>query len=107
MKKKNTQLIFCCMLAFGNVFGQEPPQEYYLLVQKAFLLYESKDYKNSALTYSSAFKTWGWKGLGDDRYNAACSWSLAGNVDSSFFNLTRIVTKLNYSNYNHITTDSD
>ncbi|MGE5943668.1 MAG: DUF6624 domain-containing protein [Flavobacteriales bacterium] len=42
-----------------------------------------------------------------DRYNAACSWALAKEIDSSFVQLFQVSEKGNYSNYGHITTDSD
>ncbi len=66
-------------------------------------LYNAKDYKKSAMTYSEAFKAIGWKGTSNDRYNAACSWALAGVPDSAFFQLDRIATKSNYTNLAHIT----
>jgi hypothetical protein len=88
-------------------FGQTAPDEYYFLVEKAGFLYKAKDYRNSALTYSSAFKTFGWKGYLDDRYNAACAWAKAGVPDSAFFNLERIAEKANYSDYDQLTSDSD
>ncbi|MBK9567849.1 MAG: DUF6624 domain-containing protein [Saprospiraceae bacterium] len=70
-------------------------------------LYNAKDYKKSAMTYSEAFKAIGWKGTSNDRYNAACSWALAGVPDSAFFQLDRIATKSNYTNLAHITNDAD
>ena len=57
--------------------------------------------------FSRAFQTLGGKGTMHDRYDAACSWALAGYPDSAFFNLERIVTKQEYSNYSHISTDPD
>jgi hypothetical protein len=82
-------------------------KQYLDFVKKADSLYKLKDFKNSALNYSSAFKANGWKGFATDRYNAACSWALSGNADSAFFHLNRIATKANYSDYGHITADSD
>ncbi len=86
-------------------FGQNA--EYTSLVRKADSLYNAGNYKVSASTYSAAFKANSWMGIADDRYNAACSWALANNADSSFFQLNRIATKANYMNYGHITTDPD
>ena len=77
------------------------------LVKTADSLYKAKDFHRSALTYSAAFKANGWMAMSDDRYNAACSWALANNSDSSFFQLNRIATKANYTSYAHITTDPD
>ena len=94
-----------CFISAQVTFGQNA--EYSGLVKKAYSLYNAKDFKASALTYSAAFKANGWVGISDDRYNAACSWALANNADSSFFQLHRIATKANYMNYEHITTDPD
>lgn len=81
--------------------------EYSTLATQAFEFYTKKEYKKSAETYSRAFQSLGWKGLPNDRYNAACSWALAGNKDSAFFQLFRIAEKSNYTNYNHISSDAD
>jgi hypothetical protein len=105
--KKIIVITICFVFAISKAFGQQPTQDYYQLVQKAFSLYEAKDYKSSALTYSAAFKSWGWKGQANDRYNAACSWALGGNADSAFFCLMRLAEKLNYNDYEHLTTDTD
>lgn len=86
-------------------FGQNA--EYALLIKKADSFYNAGNYTVSASTYSAAFKANGWVGMTDDRYNAACSWALANNADSSFFQLNRIATKANYTNYGHIITDPD
>jgi hypothetical protein len=93
---------FSATLAIGQL-----PQQYYDLVRMADSLYLAKDFKHSAHTYSDAFKANGWKALSNDRYNAACSWALAHDPDSAFFNLYRIATLMNYTNYGHITTDPD
>jgi hypothetical protein len=97
--------LFVCFSSTQVSFGQNA--EYSSLVKKADSLYNAKDFKTSALTYSAAFKANGWVGMSDDRYNAACSWALANDSDSSFFQLNRIATKANYMNYGHITTDPD
>ena len=101
----NQILTLIFLFASHIAFGQN--DEYYHLVKKADSLYNIKDYMNSSLTYSEAFKSKGWKGSSEDRYNAACSWALAGNKDSAFFNLERITDKLNYSEYDHIISDKD
>ncbi|MFZ1688138.1 MAG: DUF6624 domain-containing protein [Flavobacteriales bacterium] len=80
---------------------------YQELTTKAFALYEQKDFKGSATTYSAAFEALGWKGGSNDRYNAACSWALAGAPDSAFFQLELIAWKMDYANLSHITTDPD
>jgi len=105
MKKLILTFYFILMIAIA--FAQTPKKEYFDLIITADSLYDVKDYRASAFTYSLAFKANGWKALPSDRYNAACSWALAGFPDSAFFNLERIVTKSNYTNYGHITIDPD
>ena len=104
---KQTALIIAFFFTTTLTFGQNIPQEYFDLVKKADSLYNAKDFRNSANKYSDAFKANGWKGLPNDRYNAACTWALAAVPDSAFFQLDRIATKSNYTNYGHITTDPD
>lgn len=105
MKTTTTFLIFVISSSF--LFGQSVSQNYSALVRKADSLYRAKDFNNSALTYSNAFKATDWKGMLNDRYNAACSWALANNADSAFSNLNYITNSLNYSNYEHIKGDPD
>lgn len=89
------------------LFGQSETNKYDILISQADSLYKIKDYKSSALKFSEAFKSNGWKALPADRYNASCSWSLANNPDSAFFQLTKIATKADYKNYDHIISDPD
>lgn len=86
---------------------KDPIPEYTRLVEKAYALYEAKDYKQSALTYAAAVKANGGIGYRDDRYNAACSWALAGQTDSAFFNLNRVAIVGKFADLRHITTDKD
>jgi len=88
-----------------NAFSQDT--EYNAFVTTADSLYRIQNYRESAIEYSKAFKTFGWKGYLVDRYNAACSWALANEVDSALFQLNIIVKKMNYKDYNDIVTDPD
>ena len=90
---KKTFLAFSCFITTQLLFGQNP--KYLELVKKADLLYNAKEYKFSAFTFSEAFRINGWKATSIDRYNAACAWALANSPDSSFFQLDRIATKAN------------
>lgn len=103
MKRPTLSFAFTVMITF--TFGQNIPSEYFHLVKSADSLYQANDFRNSAKKYSEAFKSNGWKGLPSHRYNAACSWALSAVPDSAFFQLERITTKSNYTNYQHITTD--
>ena len=104
---KTTTLFLGCVIFSFSLFGQRTPQKYPDLVRSADSLYNAKDYKNSALTYSDAFKTNGWKATVNERYNAACSWALANYPDSAFYNLNYITTFMNYTNSGHIRSDPD
>lgn len=102
---RRTLLLTSCILTTLLSYGQN--SKYSTFINKADSLYKIKEYKNAALSYSEAFKSNGWKGQSNHRYNSACSWALANNPDSSFFQLNRIATKANYMDYGHITTDTD
>jgi hypothetical protein len=98
---------FLFIIAFLNVtvaFAQyTQPAAYNILVDKADSLYRAKDYKNSAFTYSAAFKAFHGYAAPVHRYNAACCWALAGYPDSAFYNLE----KSRYTNYEHVIVDAD
>ncbi|WP_341908480.1 DUF6624 domain-containing protein [Fluviicola taffensis] len=99
-------IIFSCFFWERNAHGQEQ-QVYDSLVTQAFGLYEIKEYKASAEKYAEAFVAFGGKGDPGDRYNAACSWSLANQSDSAFVQLFKITENGGYTNLAHITSDSD
>ena len=102
--------IICClisMLVCKNLFSQDIPKAYLDFVKKGDSLYKVKAYKASALAYHDAFLVLGRKGYPDDRYDAACSWALAGFPDSAFYNLQRIADKSSYANYSHLASDPD
>ena len=103
-----TLLISITLLASVNSFSQnEDMTKYDSLINVALNFYELKDFKSSANSYSEAFKSIGWKSYPRDKYNAACTWSLANQPDSAFYYLEKIVTKLKYSDLNSISTDKD
>lgn len=104
---KQASFFIICILLSTNVRGQEIPDEYFELVRKADSFYRAKDFKNSALTYSEAFKINNWQGSIDDQYNAACSWALADYPDSAFYYLERLAHQPKYTQYEHILRDTD
>jgi hypothetical protein len=74
-------------------------------MNRAYQFYNDKNYLASARVYGEAFKKY--KNIkNSDYYNAACSWALAANKDSSLFYLTK-AAKTGYSNFKHLSTDSD
>ena len=82
-------------------------KEYPIYIKRADSLYKVKDYNNSGLAYSEAFKSNGFKGLLNDRYNAARSWSLANKADSAFFQLFRITEKAHFKDYDRVVKEED
>jgi len=100
---RNLFLLLSFVIPTLASFGQS--KAYYSLVNKADSLFKAKQFERSGYAYSEAFKISGWKGAIDDRYNAACSWAMANYSDSSFFQLDRIATKGNYTDYEYISTD--
>ncbi len=102
--KKTIFLIILGILIINFSFGQST-ETYDELINEAWELYESKEYLKSGLKYSEVFAAYG--GSLEDRYNAACSWALANQPDSSFIQLFKIVELGNFTDLNHITTDSD
>lgn len=101
-----TELLLLLVSLRTIALGQDDAR-YNALVKDAYAHYEKKAYRASAERYSAAFEVLGWKGEARDRYNAACSWALAGVPDSAFFQLFRLAEKVNYTNLAHITTDTD
>lgn len=104
MKLVASLLLLPCTIVLAH--GQDQAK-YAEFTTKAYALYEQKDYRSSAAAYTEAFKALGWKGYSNDRYNAACSWALAGVPDSAFFQLKRISEQMDYANLRHISTDAD
>ncbi|GAA4311823.1 hypothetical protein GCM10023115_32360 [Pontixanthobacter gangjinensis] len=103
------KLILSAFILFLNVhfsLGQNS-KEYHSLIGEAWELYQSQDYEESAETYMEAFSETDSKARTTDRYNAACSWALAGNVDNSFVQLFKVAEEGNYTNLEHISTDPD
>lgn len=99
-------IFFSCFFWVRNAHAQQE-QVYDSLVTQAFGFYEIKEYKASAEKYAEAFVVFGGKGYPGDRYNAACSWALAGIPDSAFVQLLKITQNGGYTNLQHITSDTD
>lgn len=84
-----------------TTLAQKLSKEYTKLVKIADSLYKAKEYKKSALAYSSAFNANKGKGSLDDRYKAACSWAHADVPDSAFAYLFKVANYGNYINQNY------
>jgi hypothetical protein len=106
---RNLILIAIIGISANLVLGQKDMIEYKLFVSKADSFYKVKDYKNSAQEYQNAFDSNDGKAFPNDRYNAACSFALSGNVEKAFYHLfySAVNPNIKYSNYHHITNDPD
>lgn len=107
---KRTKLIFLITLIFSlqNVHAQEDMKGYASKIAEAWKLYEAKEYKKAADTYAEGFALIGRKAYPDDRYNAACSYALAGEKDSALYHLYRLADgDSKFKDLSYLTSDSD
>src|SRR5437879_2462004 len=100
-------ILFSFLLSAHILSAQIVSEDYKKRAHYADSLYQLHDYKNAAIAYSSAFKLNRNKGLVEDRYNAACSYALSGNIDSAFYNLFRIVEKAGWNKYERLLHDTN
>jgi hypothetical protein len=99
--------VFLVSLFFTSWLFAQDQAKYDALTSEANNLYDKQAYLQSAQKYAEAFAAWGNKGYMTDRYNAACSWALAGKADSAFAQLLKIAKNGSYTDYGHLTTDPD
>ncbi|MCW3101873.1 MAG: hypothetical protein JWO09_313 [Bacteroidetes bacterium] len=103
--KKLYSSVIVLLTVVCSAFAQSSAK-YTELTREAKGLFDNKQYKRSAETYTKAFRANGWKAYRADRYNAACAWTLAGNKDSAFYQLFKVADAFKYDNYDRISTDS-
>jgi hypothetical protein len=84
-----------------------PSQEYLRLTGRAVSLYGEKNYQGSGLCFDSAFMLAKGNGLLADKYNAACSWALAGNADKAFYYLKKATDEDAFSGIKNLDEDTD
>lgn len=108
MKIKILVALVIGLLSTSIGFGQNQ-EKYSEFIKEALSLYESKDFKQSAEKYKAAFDQLEGKAYTNDRYNAACSYALAGDTENSFYHLFYLAEnpKIKYRNLSHISIDAD
>ena len=104
-----TLLILVICLLSANISTAQNQEEYAALVEEAWSLYQSNDFEQSAAKYKEAFDALDGKAYSNDRYNAACSYALAEDVENAFYHLFYLAEnpKIKYNNLGHISTDPD
>lgn len=89
MKVKFTAILI--IICLSNILhGQDTMKNYGLLINEAEHFFNNEEYEKSAKKYKQAFDVFGGKGGLDDRYNAAKSYAMSGDVDVSFFHLFKL-----------------
>ncbi len=108
MKTKNLFTVLLAVLLYNLGCGQDK-EKYFELVQEAQNSYDSKDYKTSAEKYKAAFDQLDGTAYPNDRYNAACSYALAGDTENSYYHLFYLAEhpKVKFRSLEHISTDTD
>ncbi|WP_372642300.1 DUF6624 domain-containing protein [Ancylomarina sp.] len=100
--------ILILLLTTTICFGQNH-EKYAACTKQAEKLYDLNEFQNSADKYKEAFDLIDGKASSSsDRYNAACSYALAKDVESSFSHLFRLAkSRAKYNKYGHISIDTD
>lgn len=100
-------ILFILGMVICNMLNGQANSEYSKLISEADSFYQLNNFKESALKYSQAFTVFGQETRILDKYNAACSWALAKEIDSSLNLLFDIAKNRGYASYFHIQSDSD
>ena len=103
---KKLLLALLPLLLASTVSAQDMTQ-YRAHIKVADQQYEDQNYQASADAFKAAFETLDGKAQPNDRYNAACSYALAGDGESAFYHLFYLCRTSKYKNLDHITTDPD
>lgn len=105
MTKTKVLFTLIGLFVFNLAFGQNQ-EKYTEFKQEAEKFYDSKEFQKSANKYKEAFDQLDGKAYLNDRYNAACSYALAEDVENSFYHLFRL-TEYSIVDYKDITSNSD
>ncbi len=99
-------LVAVIFLSFSaNVFSQNASLE--TIYSEAMKAYNAKDYKVSAEKFRLVFQSNAKEITNSMKYNGACVFALVGDREMALNLLNDLVTNGFYSDYGHISTDSD
>ncbi|CAN5425911.1 hypothetical protein BH24GEM3_BH24GEM3_19880 [soil metagenome] len=98
-----------CLLLLAAAFPLHAQDlaRYSALANEVWGLAEQKQYREAARKYEGAFAAANGVGRMVDRFNAACSWSLAGAADEAFRHLEPLAANDLFTRIDWITTDED
>ncbi len=107
--KKTILITTIGILLYWTSIAQSEMTLYNSYINQADSLYDAKKYVASANEYQKAFDANDGKAYSNHRYNAACSFALAGDSVKAFYHLFYLAEhpKILYQNLSHITIDSD
>jgi hypothetical protein len=106
MKRLNIYIVIIALGIFSTTYAlAQVSNDYSLHIDTAKQLFQKKEYIKSAKLYTKAFLSNHNLGFVNDRYDAAKSWALGGEIDSAFYQLKKSL-KGNYSRYIEISTDT-
>jgi len=103
---RSVVLLVLCLAAALPLHAQDLAR-YAALVNEAWSLYDQKQYRDAAQRYEEAFAVTNGLGRMVDRYNAACSWSMAGAADAAFRHLELLAANDRFTRIDWITSDED
>ncbi|MCC7246970.1 MAG: hypothetical protein IT269_14900 [Saprospiraceae bacterium] len=95
-----------CWLIAPSLSAQKT-SDYVKNVNNADVFLAQKRHLDAAKAYTAAFKSLGWQGQMEDRYNAARAYAMVGIKDSAFYNLYRITEKRNFDDLNRLEREED
>ncbi len=96
----NNLFLLITLFFFINLSCQQKQANYSELIEEAWDLYKEKKYKKSAKKYNKAFALTEKKEYSYQRYNAACSSCLSGELSYAFEHLFVLVNDFKYSKSN-------
>ena len=107
--KKFLLLAIVGLLTTNFAFSQSDMTKYNAFISKADSLYDIKEYQAAVVEYKNAFDANDGKAYSVDRYNAACTFALAGDSEKAFYHMFYLAEhpKLLYKNYDHVIADTD